>query len=78
MRKIKEIYEFTPETLQAIHDEMYKIYAAMEAASLALHAVDGEPDSAKKAVTISFAVGDIAERMEELCDNFQIAIDRFF
>ena len=32
MRKIKEIYEFTPETLQAIHDEMYKIYAAMEAA----------------------------------------------
>ena len=57
---------------------MYKIYAAMEAASLALYAVDGEPDSAKKAVTISFAVGDIAERMEELCDNFQIAIDRFF
>ena len=26
MRKIKEIQEITPETLQAIHDEMYKIY----------------------------------------------------
>lgn len=78
MRKIKEIHEFTPETLQVIHDEMYKIYATLEAVSLALYAVNGEPDSLKKAVTISFAVEGIAERLKELCDNFEIAIDSIF
>lgn len=76
MRRIREIKEVTPEVLQNLRDEIYQTHAILTATSLALYRIDSEPDPISKAVTISFAVENAAQTLEEISGTIQDFIDR--
>lgn len=75
MRKIKPIREITPENLQEYHDEMYGLGATVQAISKALYHADEESSPAGFAITLSFALSNIAKSIDALCSSFQETIE---
>ena len=71
MRKIKPIREITPENLQKYHDELYGIGATVLALSKALYHLDEEKNPASVGITLSFALSNVAESLDDLCASLQ-------